>query len=243
MLPRLIQARCPGVETSMEASLDILDRPAERVRDGGKPAVAAAAGIDFHGSMTLADPSAVLRRDHHAALIRAVAGHGDRTAFAELFDHFAPRVKSYLIRLGTDDGLAEELVQEVMIMIWRKAASFDPAQASVSTWVFTIARNKRIDSLRRDRRGELDSEDPALHPEAESSADSRVEAREDSERIRTALDQLPPEQAALIRMAYFEDKAHGAIALESELPLGTVKSRLRLALGRLRKALKEDHIE
>ncbi|MFC4350544.1 sigma-70 family RNA polymerase sigma factor [Fodinicurvata halophila] len=227
----------------MEQSVDLLERPVENAFTTGSEAVAAAAGIAFHGRMSLTDDSSALRPAGHAILLQAVAEQGDREAFAELFAYFAPRLKAYLVRLGSDSGAAEELVQEVMILVWRKAASFDANQASVSTWIFTIARNKRIDALRRDRRGELDSEDPLLQPEAEPSADKAVEARQDSERVRAALEQLPPEQAELIRKAYFEDKAHGAIALESELPLGTVKSRLRLALGRLRRTLKEDEQE
>lgn len=239
----MIRKSAACVEADMEQSVDLLERSVENACARGGEAVAAAAGIAFHGRMSLTDDISALRPARHAALLQAVAEQGDREAFAELFAHFAPRLKAYLVRLGSDSGAAEELVQEVMILVWRKATSFDARQASVSTWIFTIARNKRIDALRRDRRGELDSEDPVLQPEAEPSADKTVEARQDSARIRAALEQLPPEQADLIRKAYFEDKAHGAIALESELPLGTVKSRLRLALSRLRRTLKEEEQE
>ena len=172
-------------------------------------------------------------------LMTAVAEDRDRDAFAALFSHFAPRLKAFLMRLGSGGVEAEELMQEAMLMVWRRAESFDSRQAGVSTWVFTIARNKRIDALRRERRPEFDPEDPALIPAPPPAADDEFAAREDSARLRKAIAALPAEQAALIRMAYFEDKAHVAIAEETELPLGTVKSRLRLALGRLRKALKE----
>ena len=116
-------------------------------------------------------------------------------------------------------------------MVWRKAASFDPAQAAVSTWIFTIARNKRIDAIRREKRPEIDLEDPALVPQSETLADDIIEEQQHARRLKAAISRLSAEQAKLIQMAYFGDKAHGAIAEETGLPLGTVKSRLRLALG------------
>ncbi|MCE3290557.1 MAG: polymerase sigma factor, partial [Caulobacter sp.] len=102
--------------------------------------------------------------DPYAALVLAIAERGDRVAFRRLFDHYAPRVKGYLIRLGLDAARAEELAQEVLVAVWRKAASFDPARASVSTWVFRIARNRRIDLYRRDRAADLDPDEPSLQP-------------------------------------------------------------------------------
>ncbi|HIC80937.1 MAG TPA: sigma-70 family RNA polymerase sigma factor [Kiloniellaceae bacterium] len=174
-----------------------------------------------------------------ADLLVSVGRNRDRAAFAELFSYFGPRVKAYLMRQGAGEAQAEELVQEAMIMVWRRAESFDMAKSGASTWIFTIARNKRIDALRREKRPEYDPDDPALVPAAAEDADSLVEAAQQSERLSVAMKSLSSEQAELIRMAYFEDKAHGAIAEETELPLGTVKSRLRLALGHLRKALKE----
>ncbi len=177
------------------------------------------------------------------AMVAAVAADRDKGAFAQLFAHFAPRLKAYLIRLGTEPGMAEELAQEALIMVWRRASTFDPAQASVGTWVFTIARNKRIDALRRQRKPDFDPNDPSLLPEPVESADRRVEASQRQEKVRQALRSLPPEQVEVVRMAYFEDKAHGTIAEETDLPLGTVKSRLRLAMTRLRKALHEEENE
>ncbi|WP_299396572.1 sigma-70 family RNA polymerase sigma factor [Pelagibius sp.] len=174
-----------------------------------------------------------------ADLLVSVGRDRDRIAFAELFSYFGPRVKAYLMRQGAGEAQAEELVQEAMIMVWRRAESFDMSKSGASTWIFTIARNKRIDALRREKRPEYDPDDPALVPAAAEDADSLVEAAQQSERLSVAMKSLSSEQAELIRMAYFEDKAHGAIAEETELPLGTVKSRLRLALGHLRKALKE----
>lgn len=174
-------------------------------------------------------------------LLVAVGRDQDRLAFGALFGHFAPRLKTYLRRLGCDSGAAEEIVQEVMLLVWRRAETYDPRQASASTWMFTIARNKRVDSLRREQRPEIDPNDPALTPDpAVEAADHRVEVRESNARLRAALKELPPEQAELLRMAYFEDKPHSLISAEHGIPLGTVKSRLRLAMDRLRRALHED---
>ncbi len=174
-----------------------------------------------------------------AAMMAAVAKDRDRGAFVALFEHFAPRLKAYLMRMGTEGQEAEELVQEAMIMVWQRADSFDSSRASVSTWVFTIARNKRIDALRRERRPEFDPNDPALVPAAPEDADELVAVAQENERLKQAIEGLPAEQSDLVRRAYFEDKAHVQIAEETNLPLGTVKSRLRLAMGHLRKALKE----
>lgn len=176
----------------------------------------------------------------HDDLIVAVARDGDRSAFEALFAYFAPRLKSYLMKLGSDPGAADELVQEVMLMVWRRAETFDPGQASASTWVFTIARNKRIDGLRRERHPELDPADPALVPEAPEAADKTLESVQENGRLLAAINSLPTEQAHLLRLAYFDDKPHSTISAEQGIPLGTVKSRLRLALERLRKALKDD---
>ena len=174
-----------------------------------------------------------------ADLLLAVGRARDRAAFAALFGHFAPRLKAYLRRLGTDAQAAEELVQEVMLLVWRRAETFDPAQASASTWVFTIARNRRIDALRREQRPEIDPDDPALVPDPVEPADRALETAQANGRLQAALKELPQEQAELLRLAYFEDKPHSVIASERGLPLGTVKSRLRLALERLRKALRD----
>ncbi|CAO3417907.1 sigma-70 family RNA polymerase sigma factor [Azospirillum doebereinerae] len=173
-------------------------------------------------------------------LLVAVGRGRDRLAFGTLFGHFAPRLKTYLRRLGCESGAAEELVQEVMLLVWRRAETYDPVQASASTWVFTIARNKRIDTLRREQRPEIDPNDPALVPEPDETAERRLESRQSNDRLRAALKDLPPEQAELLRMAYFEDKPHSVISAEHGIPLGTVKSRLRLAMERLRRVLRDD---
>eukprot|EP01026_Neomeris_dumetosa_P045406 TRINITY_DN38452_c0_g1_i2.p1 TRINITY_DN38452_c0_g1~~TRINITY_DN38452_c0_g1_i2.p1 ORF type:complete len:219 (-),score=2.63 TRINITY_DN38452_c0_g1_i2:268-924(-) len=169
----------------------------------------------------------------------AVASHRDRSAFGLLFDHFAPRLNAYLRRQGTDPEIADELVQEAMLQVWRRAESYDPRQASVATWVFTIARNKRIDFLRREVRPELDPEDPMLVPEAPSDGEVNYQREQRRKRIGEAIDDLPREQAYLLSLAFFDDMSHSDIAKETRLPLGTVKSRLRLALARLRSVLAE----
>jgi RNA polymerase sigma-70 factor (ECF subfamily) len=172
-------------------------------------------------------------------LMAAIAERRDRDAFAQLYAHFTPRLKAYLMRQGTDDGLAEEVAQEAMLTVWHRAGSFDPAKAGVSTWIFTIARNKRIDRLRRERFPEVDPNDPALVPLSPALADSELVRVQDEVRLRQALRALPPEQAELLNLAFFQDKSHSTIADQCSLPLGTVKSRIRLALQRLRNDLKD----
>ena len=178
-------------------------------------------------------------RQHFAALALSVAERRDQRAFAQLFDFFAPRLKAYLMRLGLDASAAEDLVQEVMTVLWHKAHLYDPAKSSLSTWLFRIARNRRIDLVRRDRSDRLDPADPLLIPSDPPAPDATVEA-EDRERIvHTALESLPGEQVELVRMAFFLGRAHAEIAEATGLPLGTVKSRIRLAFGKLKKLLEE----
>jgi len=173
-------------------------------------------------------------------LVRRIAAAGDRAAFAELFGLLAPRVKAFLMRLGCDGATAEELTQDVMFTVWHRAGQFDPARAAPTTWVFTIARNLRIDRLRRERWVEPDRDDPLFIAELVDSAETGIEIAERQIRLHKAIADLPQEQAQLIQMAYFEDKAHTGIATERNLPLGTVKSRLRLAVSRLKKAMSQD---
>ena len=172
-----------------------------------------------------------------AACIAAIAERRDREAFAVLFRHFAPRLKSYICKLGTDSATAEELVQETMVMLWRKAAQFDPTKAAPSTWIFTIARNLRIDAIRRENRPEPDMTDPVFVPEPAALASETVEHRQRDARLRHAVMALPEDQRTVLQLAFFEDKAHSAIAAHLGIPLGTVKSRLRLAFGHLRNRL------
>jgi RNA polymerase sigma-70 factor (ECF subfamily) len=171
------------------------------------------------------------------ALLARVAGARDRAAFAALFAHFAPRVKAYLIRLGATPALAEDLAQEAMLNLWRKAHLFDSAKASAATWLFTIARNLRIDAIRREKRPEPDAQD--LMPEPLADAEAGLERTGQEGRLRLALKTLPPDQVQVVELSFFADKPHSQIAAELGIPLGTVKSRLRLAMARLRSALGE----
>ena len=169
------------------------------------------------------------------ALLARVAATRDRAAFAALFDHFAPRVKSYLLRLGASPALAEDLAQEALLSLWRKAHLFDPAKASAATWLFTIARNLRIDAIRREKRPELNPED--FMPEADAAADVRMVQAYDEDRLRLALKELPADQIQVVELSFFADKPHSQIAAELDIPLGTVKSRLRLAMARLKRGM------
>jgi RNA polymerase sigma-70 factor, ECF subfamily len=169
-----------------------------------------------------------------ADCLQRIAARADRAAFARLFAYYSPRVKAYLLRLGLDGANAEEVTQEVMVAVWRKAASFDPAQASPSTWIYRIARNRRIDLFRRDRRADIDAEDPALRPQAEQVPDAALEARQREARVRQAMAELPEAQRELVRVAFYEDLSHSEIAERTGVPLGTVKSRLRLAFAKLK---------
>ena len=160
----------------------------------------------------------------------------DREAFAELFGHFGPRVKAFLMKSGSSMAMAEECTQDVMVTLWRKAHMFDPARASVSTWIFTIARNRRIDILRKERRPEPD--DLTWGPEAEPEATEVISLQQESAQLTKALSELPEKQRLLIQQAYYGDLTHSEIAEQTGLPLGTIKSRIRLALERLRHAMK-----
>lgn len=168
------------------------------------------------------------------ALIEAVALQRDRAAFAALFRRFAPRLKAFAVRGGMAPADADAVVQETMLAVWAKAALFDRRRASAATWMFTILRNKRIELFRRERRPQIDPEDPALRgPIAEDPAEG-LAAAQLSAALLERLDALPAEQADIIRRAFWEEKSHQQIAAECGLPLGTVKSRIRLALNRLR---------
>lgn len=176
-------------------------------------------------------------RDRFADLMEAVAIHKDKAAYGELFAYYGPRVKAYLMRLGADNALAEELAQDVMVTVWRKADLFDRTQASVSTWLFRVARNKRIDAIRRTTKPELDPNDPLLLPSAPPAADSVITGAERDQLVRAAIVDLPEEQRQLLQQAFYDGLSHREIAEQTGTPLGTVKSRLRLAFLKLRSKL------
>lgn len=176
------------------------------------------------------------KRNHEDMLV-AAGKSKSREAFVELFQYYAPRVKSYLLKHGADDATAEEIVQSTFVTVWEKAASYNPKKAAASTWIFTIARNRRIDMLRKQKFVEVNTDSPEL--ENAVSVETEIYAdKQDVERLHSAIAHLPHDQAELLRMAFFEDKSHQVISKETKLPLGTVKSRLRLAMEKLRHALK-----
>lgn len=180
--------------------------------------------------------------DSLSDLIVAIANAGDRTAFTALFKHFAPRLKAFAMRQGVGPTTAEELMQESMIAVWRKAKTFDPKRATASTWIFTILRNKRIDMLRREHRPDVDIDDIPERASESSSADEDYHFEQTRSMLRHAMDELPADQVEVLQKAFFEDKSHSVVAEELKLPLGTVKSRIRLALSRMRSTLPEGQI-
>jgi len=169
-------------------------------------------------------------------LIEAIAAEKDIDAFNRLFREFAPRLKAYVMRSGAGAETADEMVQECMIAVWRKAHTFDRMKAKAATWIFTIARNKRIDSIRREKRPEFDPNDPFFQPEPAAAADQQIEDGRLKEWIGSHILDLPKSQADILRRAFFLDQTHSVIAEELGLPVGTVKSRIRLALKKLRVA-------
>ncbi len=201
------------------------EAPRRPVRRAGKAVVSA-----MGDTRPAADPVP-------AGLILAIAARADREAFTELFNHFAPRVKGYLMRLGANAVAAEELAQETMLTVWRKAALFDPSRAGASTWIFTIARNLRIDAIRRERPAPPQDDPTDAAPEPQ--ADLLLVTAERDLRVRDAMSALSREQAQIVELSFFSEHPHSEIAERLGLPLGTVKSRLRLAMARLR-ALLED---
>lgn len=167
----------------------------------------------------------------------AVARERDRAAFERLFDHFVPLVRAF--SLSAQPGaklLADEVAQEVMIKIWNKAHTYKPEFASVNTWVFTLARNARIDYFRKNNRHESDVDPENVWATLEDdSADpfQAAQQKRSEELIASELKALPDDQQRALHMVYMEGKTHKEVAEELKLPLGTVKSRVRLALRKL----------
>lgn len=170
----------------------------------------------------------------HEDLVVAIARSKDKQAFIEIFEYFAPRVKSFLMRGNTTPELADELAQETMLAVWHKAQSFDPKQAKASTWIFTIARNKRIDAFRKMKHPMPDIDNFTIEDENAARPDENLDNAKKEHELAEAIKNLPEDQSILIRKSFFEEKTHSDIAKEMDLPLGTVKSRIRLALEKLR---------
>ncbi len=174
-----------------------------------------------------------------AELIGRVAARGDREAFKALFAHFAPRIKGFLIKTGCNADDAEEIAQSTMVAVWTKAGQFDPSTAGAAAWIFTIARNQRIDAVRKAARDSRLSREVGRDEEADPTlaADQIVSRVEDATRVAAAIERLSAEQSTVIRLSFVEERPHSEIAAVLGLPLGTVKSRIRLAMNRLRDLL------
>lgn len=181
-------------------------------------------------------------RGQFAELTRVVATDRDQKAFAELFNYFSPRIKSYFLQLGANAEQAEDMSQDVMSVLWHKAHLFDPSKSSLSTWLFRVARNRRIDLLRRDKSAMIDVNDPIFIPPEATPADEAMEEDQRDEHVRKALALLHEKHADIIRMSFFLGLSHSQISEQSGLPLGTVKSRIRVAFQKLRENLEEDGI-
>ena len=177
--------------------------------------------------------------EEHAALIARISAVRDEAAFKALFASLGPRVKAMLMRQSGDAQLAEDLAQEAMLTVWRKASLYDPGKGSVATWVFTIARNLRIDRLRRERVFQELEDDGAGEPSDAPLPDEELESRQIQERMRAVLAELPPEQVEVVMLAYVEGLSHSEIAAKLKLPMGTVKSRMRLAYQKIRTAFED----
>lgn len=164
-------------------------------------------------------------------------GVRDRAAFAALYAGIGPRVKGYVARIARDPAIAEELTQDILLTVWRRADRYDPERASAETWIFAIARNRVIDTIRRRKLPQPDESDPTWVPAAPDPGDHVVASRQRSERIRDALLTLPDAQRDVMHQAFFESRSYPEIAEDQGVALGTVKSRARLAFERLRELL------
>jgi len=178
-------------------------------------------------------------QDDMVSLIGLVADQRDRSAFIQVYEYFSPRVKSFLLGRNLTPQLADEVLQEVMLAVWQKAHQYSPERAAVSTWIFTIARNKHIDRIRKEKFPELDANDPSLRPAEIAEVEGEHMTMERSQAVREALAKLPKDQYEVIFMSFMRGVSHGEIGKRLDLPLGTVKSRIRLGFKRLREELAE----
>jgi len=177
-----------------------------------------------------------------APLIARIAKERDRSAFIEVFKHFAPRVKGFLMNRGRDQQSAEDVLQVVMIAVWEKAYLYSPEKASVSTWLFTIARYKHIDRMRKDGRYKLEPDEPDLRPSDDAGSEDEVLASQRGEAVKSAVALLPADQQTVIHLSFNQGLSHSEIAEKLGLPLGTIKSRIRRAFQRMREELNEEDL-
>ena len=166
--------------------------------------------------------------------LRDIGENQDRIAFSNIFKHFAPRLKSFFVKLGCSEVQAEEIIQEVMIAVWTKSSTYDKSKSSVSTWIYTIAKNKRIDKIRKETKHNTVESDESLEIPVSSVQEEQLLSSEVTKKIHHSLQFLPKEQAELLKLSYFYEKTHSDIAKDLSLPLGTVKSRIRLALSKMK---------
>ena len=185
----------------------------------------------------------LLKAKDDAKLILRIAKDRDRDAFRELYERYAGRIKGAMIRSGARNDEADETAQEAMLAIWRKADTFDPARAPASAWIFTIARNRRIDMLRKTNRPMPDPNDPLYAPDPPTPAEAEVAIEMRNAKVRDALSSLSTDQRTAVHLAFFEGLSHAEVAKSMDTPVGTVKSRLRLAAARLRGALGDEFKE
>jgi RNA polymerase sigma-70 factor, ECF subfamily len=189
------------------------------------------------------DSQGAMDGERWASLIEAVATRQDRSAFATLFEHFAPLIKSSMRRSGVSDPNADELANETLLMVWRKAAVFDSSTVGAVAWIFTIARNLRIEALRRGRRdganeaADVDAEFAEFQVDQSLGPDPRAASAQAETRVRAMLAELSEEQRRLLELSFYEEKAHLETARLLKIPFGTVKSRSLLAMNRLRNLL------
>lgn len=217
--------------------LSTLDITREDAAAGQRPEPVGAAAPK-QGRPVTADAATQSELSPPTVWLMAVRDQRDRSAFAQLFDHFAPRLTGMLIKSGMPRAAADDLVQDVMLTVWQKAGQFDPTRAQASAWIYRIARNRQIDVIRRERRP---LPDELVHAEQDTEDDAAQALAFDQEaaKLREAIARLSPDQREIVEHAYMGDLTHVEIQQKTGLPLGTIKSRIRLGLERLRHELKD----
>lgn len=196
-------------------------------------------GAACHGGWPRRLPRAV-SRGPMSELLALIATDRSEEAFQKLFREFGPKVRNYMLRQGVDADLADDITQETLVTVWRKAGLYSPDKGSASTWMFTIARNLRIDRIRRQKPWqELTDDHMASLPSDDVQPDDATDQRQRQVRVQAVLRDLPPEQVEVVTLAFVDGLPHSEIATQLGLPLGTVKSRIRLAYSKLRTALED----